>query len=131
MGNHNCLLRILAVTSVLVASATSASALSAKFSWKGINACSGPSPAFQISGAPKGTVSLRFAMRDYHAPNYNHGGSTVPFSGKGGVAQGAISYRPPCPPGGETHLYIWTIDALDQSGNKLATTEARGTFPAK
>jgi phosphatidylethanolamine-binding protein (PEBP) family uncharacterized protein len=69
-------------------------------------------------------------MRDHDAPNFNHGGGTVAFSGKGGVSQGAVSYVPPCPPGG-AHLYIWTIDALDQSGKKLASTEARGTFPPK
>ena len=131
MRDRKFVFRVLAAASVLAATATSASALSATFSWKGIKACSGPSPAFQVSGAPKATASLRFAMRDYHAPNYNHGGSTVPYSGKGGIAQGAISYVPPCPPGGETHLYIWTIDALDRSGNKIASTEARGTFPTK
>jgi len=113
-----------------VAIATPASAMSASFSWNGITACSGPSPAFTVSGAPAGTANLRFAMRDQNVPDYNHGGGTVPFGG-GKVAQGAISYRGPCPPGGETHVYIWTIEALDGSGKVLATTRAQGKFPPK
>jgi phosphatidylethanolamine-binding protein (PEBP) family uncharacterized protein len=110
--------------------ASPASAMSASFSWNGITACSGPSPAFTVSGAPAGTASLRFAMRDQNVPDYNHGGGTVAFAG-GKVAQGAISYRGPCPPGGESHLYIWTIEALDGSGKVLATTTAQGKFPPK
>ena len=115
---------------VLLTIASPAAAMSAAFSWNGIAACSGPSPAFTVSGAPTGTASLRFAMRDQNVPDYNHGGGTVPFSG-GKVAQGAISYRGPCPPGSETHVYIWTIDALDGSGKVLATTRAQGKFPPK
>jgi hypothetical protein len=107
-----------------------AAAMSASFSWNGIAACSGPSPAFTVSGAPQGTVNLRFGMRDQNVPDYNHGGGTVAFSG-GKVAQGAISYRGPCPPGGETHLYVWTIEALDAAGKVLAATTAQGRFPPK
>jgi phosphatidylethanolamine-binding protein (PEBP) family uncharacterized protein len=110
--------------------ATPAFAMSASFSWNGIAACSGPSPAFTVSGTPPGTANLRFAMRDQNVPDYNHGGGTVPFSG-GKVAQGAISYRGPCPPGGESHLYVWTIEALDGSGKVLATAKAQGKFPPK
>ena len=113
-----------------LATASPASAMSASFSWNGIAACSGPSPAFSVTGAPAGTANLRFAMRDQNAPNYNHGGGTVPFAG-GKVAQGAISYRGPCPPGGEVHRYVWTIEALDASGKVLATATAQGRFPPK
>lgn len=113
-----------------LAVASPAFAMSVSFSWKGIAACSGPSPAFSISGAPAGTANLRFAMRDYDAPDFNHGGGTVPFAG-GKVAQGAISYRGPCPPGGQTHRYIWTIEALDASGRVLATATSQGSFPPK
>ena len=59
-------------------------------------------------------------MRDYNAPNFNHGGSTVAYSGAR-VAAGAVSYIGPCPPPNETHRYIWTIDALDASGSVLAS----------
>jgi len=119
-----------AVSLVLLATTSPAFAMSASFSWNGIAACSGPSPAFTVNGAPAGTASLRFAMRDQNVPDYNHGGGTVPFSG-GKVAQGAIAYRGPCPPGGETHVYIWTIEALDGAGKVLATARAQGKFPPK
>ena len=119
-----------ALTLSALTAAAPASAMSASFSWSGIAACSGPSPAFTITGAPSGTANLRFAMRDYDAPDFNHGGGTVAFAG-GKVAQGAISYRGPCPPGGQTHRYVWTIEALDASGKVLATTTAQGNFPPK
>lgn len=119
-----------ALAFTVLAAASPAIAMSASFSWKGIAACSGTSPAFSISGAPAGTANLRFAMRDYDAPDFNHGGGTVAFAG-GKVAQGAISYRGPCPPGGQTHHYIWTIEALDASGRVLATATAEGSFPPK
>ena len=110
--------------------ASSANAMSVSFSWAGVPRCSGASPAFSISGAPKGVASLRFAMRDYHAPNYNHGGSTIAYSG-GRVPQGAISYIGPCPPPAETHRYIWTVEALDAAGKVLATARAEANFPPK
>ena len=119
-----------ALALIACAAASPASAMSASFSWKGIAACSGPSPAFAVSGAPAGTTNLRFAMRDFDAPDFNHGGGTVAFAG-GKVAQGAISYRGPCPPGGQTHRYVWTIEALDASGKVLATATAQGSFPPK
>jgi len=123
-------LNLFALALAALAAASPASAMSASFSWNGIAACSGPSPAFTVNGAPAGTASLRFAMRDQNVPDYNHGGGTVPY-GSGKVAQGAISYRGPCPPGGETHVYIWTIEALDGSGKVLTTTRAQGKFPPK
>jgi phosphatidylethanolamine-binding protein (PEBP) family uncharacterized protein len=119
-----------ALALITCATASPAFAMSASFSWKGIAACSGPSPAFAVSSAPAGTANLRFAMRDLDAPDFNHGGGTVAFAG-GKVAQGAISYRGPCPPGGQTHRYVWTIEALDASGKVLATTTAQGSFPPK
>ena len=43
---------------------------SASSFWAGILRCSGTSPAFTIAGTPKGTASLRFAMRGYNEPNF-------------------------------------------------------------
>ena len=105
-----------------------ASAMTASFSWKGIPRCAGTSPAFSIAGAPKGTASLRFSMRDYDAPNFQHGGSTVAWTG-GRVPQGAISYIGPCPPPAETHRYIWKIEALDAAGEVLMATTASAAYP--
>lgn len=109
--------------------AEGALAFSASFSWRGIPACSGTSPAFTLSKVPSGTTRLRFAMQDYDAPNFNHGGSTIPYDGKGRVPQGAVGYVGPCPPGGQVHRYVWTIEALNASGAVLARTQAQGRFP--
>jgi phosphatidylethanolamine-binding protein (PEBP) family uncharacterized protein len=105
-------------------------ALKASFSWAGIPACDSISPAFTIADAPAGTKSLRFMMHDKDKLTFHHGGSTVVYSG-GQVPQGAITYKGPCPPEGEVHHYLWTIEALDASGHVLAKTTAAGEFPVK
>jgi hypothetical protein len=108
---------------------TSAHAFEASFSWKGISACSGGSPAFAIKGAPAGTTQLRFVLKDLNAMDFPHGGSTVAYIGKGSVPAGAISYRAPCPPPGEHHKYVWTIESVDASGKVLGKTQATGVYP--
>ncbi len=105
-------------------------AMKASFSWAGIPACDSISPAFMIADAPSGTKSLRFMMHDKDKPTFHHGGSTVAYSG-GGVPQGAITYTGPCPPPGEVHQYLWTIEALDAAGHVLAKTTAEREFPVK
>ena len=116
---------------LLLASMHEASAFSARFSWSGIKACSRTSPAFTIDDAPKETESLRFIMNDKDAPNFRHGGSTIPYNGSGRVPEGAIDYIGPCPPAGTTHRYVWTIEALDRSGKIIARTTASGSFAVR
>jgi phosphatidylethanolamine-binding protein (PEBP) family uncharacterized protein len=108
-----------------------ASGFSARFSWSGIKACGRTSPAFTIHDAPKETESLRFMMNDKDAPNFRHGGSTVPYNGSGRVPEGAIDYIGPCPPAGAIHRYVWTIEALDKSGKNVARAAAEGRFPVR
>lgn len=121
---------VLGLAAVLALAATcDAAAFSAVFSWSGIGACGGTSPAFTIGDAPKGTASLRFMMRDRDAPQFQHGGGVVPYSGAGSVPQGAITYIGPCPPAGARHRYIWSIEALDKDGKTLARTTSEGPFP--
>ena len=108
-----------------------APAFSGRFSWSGVRACGRTSPAFTIQDAPKGTESLRFMMRDEDAPNFQHGGSTIPYNGSGRVPEGAIEYIGPCPPAGTLHRYVWTIEALDRSGKIVARTTAEGRFPVR
>ncbi len=122
--------RSLLFAAAFVLTAHDASAFSASFSWSGINPCEKVSPAFTIVDAPKDTQSLRFMMRDRDAPNFRHGGGVVRYSG-GGVPEGAISYIGPCPPPGTVHRYIWTIEALDESGKIIARTTAEGRFPMR
>jgi phosphatidylethanolamine-binding protein (PEBP) family uncharacterized protein len=112
-----------------VAGLSSAHAFEASFSWKGVAACSGGSPAFTIKGAPAGTAQLRFGLKDLNAIDFPHGGSTVAYAGKGTVPAGAINYRAPCPPAGEHHKYVWTIESLDASGKVLGKTQVSGVYP--
>ena len=122
----------LAFAAVLVlTSMHEASAFSASFSWSGIPACGKTSPAFTLHDAPKETASLRFMMNDKDAPNFQHGGSTIPYNGSGRVPEGAIDYIGPCPPAGTNHRYVWTIEALDKSGKLLARATAESRFPVR
>ena len=104
-------------------------AFSATFSWTGIPACASVSPAFALAGLPKGTAALAFVMHDRQAPDFEHGGSTVPYAGGGRVPQSAITYTGPCPPPGERHRYVWTIEARDGAGNVLGRVASSGMFP--
>jgi len=105
-----------------------AETFTAKFSWAGIPACEKISPAFALAGVPAGTQRLRFEMHDLEVPGFHHGGSTIAYGGER-VAQGAIRYIGPCPPGGEHHRYRWVIEALDGAGRALGTASATATFP--
>ena len=58
------------IPSVILVAGARALAMSASSFWAGILRCSGTSPAFTIAGTPKGTASLRFAMRGYNEPNF-------------------------------------------------------------
>jgi hypothetical protein len=51
-------------------------AMNVAFTW-----CSG-TPAFTIGNIPATAKMLSFRMIDQQAPGYNHGGGTVPASGK-------------------------------------------------
>ena len=122
----------LGLASVLVlTSLHEASAFSVRFSWSGIKACGRISPAFTIEDAPEETESLRFMMNDKDAPNFRHGGSTIPYKGNGRVPEGAIDYIGPCPPAGTSHRYVWTIEALDKTGKNVARATAEGRFPVR
>lgn len=103
-------------------------ALQASFSWQGIAACQRVSPAFSVGDVPQGTKRLRFTLHDEQAPHFHHGGGSVAYSGAT-IPQGAIHYIGPCPPPGQTHHYVWTIEALDAKGHMLAKTTASASFP--
>jgi hypothetical protein len=106
----------------------SAGAFEASFSWKGVEACSESSPAFQVKGAPVGTTRLRFQMQDRQVPTFPHGGGSVAFNGAN-VPAAAFHYQGPCPPAGAHHTYVWTVESLDASGKVLAKTTTTGVFP--
>ncbi len=97
--------------------------------WDGTAPCFDPkSPPFMLSGVPPGTKTLRFVMKDLNAPNFPHGGGTVPYRGQNRIERGAFTYQGPCPPQGQ-HTYQWTVEAQDASGKALANSAATKKFP--
>lgn len=113
----------------LIAAGTAASAMGLSFDWADTKKCFDPkSPPFTLSGVPKETKKLRFRMVDFQAPNYNHGGGTIKYTGTNKIARGAFRYKGPCPPSG-SHTYQWTVEALGDGGKVLATAKAKRKFP--
>jgi len=104
------------------------------FTWGDIPRCTTgrpglvPSPAFQLSGVPAGTVTIDFRLKDLNVPSYNHGGGTVRTGQNGTLPFGLFSYKSPCPPGG-VHTYEWTATARDAAGSVLAVAKARRPYP--
>lgn len=99
------------------------------FTWAGTDKCFDPkSPPFSLSGVPAGTKVLSFVLKDLDAPNFTHGGGSVPYHGQDRIARGAFSYKGPCPPQGQ-HRYQWTVEAQDGTGKALATTTVMKKFP--
>jgi len=124
-GDKMRLRLIFCAVGLLVASTVNASAFSLSFRW-----CGSGSPAFSLSGVPKGTTSLQFHMVDLDVPSYNHGGGTVPYKGQTTIACGALTnYSPPSPPSG-SHSYQFTVTAFN-GGNTLGTAIFMRKFPEK
>ena len=129
---YSCRMTSLLAVGLLIPSASLAASLGVHFSWIGTSACSGTPPAFTITNVPKGTKYLDFKLVDLDKLNFVHGGGQIPYSGSGKIPAGAFdgSYKGPCPPNGATHIYEWTVDALNDSKAKvLAEGKARGRFP--
>lgn len=113
----------------LIVPAFAQQSFTADFSWGSTPRCDGTkSPPFTLSNVPPGTTTIRFRMTDQEVPSYPHGGGDVAYTGQSEVPEGAFSYYGPCPRGG-SHTYDWSIEALDQGGNRLATTRASKKFP--
>jgi Raf kinase inhibitor-like YbhB/YbcL family protein len=112
-----------------------------EFTCEGTNA----SPPLEWSGVPEGAVSLRLSVTDPDAP----GGTFIHWMVAGidpsssGVRAGQVpvsgteeqnsfgrtGYGGPCPPpGDDPHRYVWTIEALDQGGEVLASATLNTTF---
>jgi phosphatidylethanolamine-binding protein (PEBP) family uncharacterized protein len=99
------------------------------FTWAGTGKCfDSQSPPFTLSGVPAGTKVLSFSLKDLDAPNFQHGGGSVPYHGQDRIARGAFSYKGPCPPQGQ-HRYQWTVEARDGAGKTLATATVMKAFP--
>jgi phosphatidylethanolamine-binding protein (PEBP) family uncharacterized protein len=121
--------RVLIAIAALGILASDAAAMSVKFSWAGYRACSSRSPAFSVSDVPAETARLAFKMIDRDLPSYPHGGGTVAYHGQSEIPAGAFSFKGPCPPSGQQHIYEWTMQALDRDGKAIGSATATGPFP--
>jgi Raf kinase inhibitor-like YbhB/YbcL family protein len=97
------------------------------------------SPPLSWSGVPDDAVELRVSLRDPDAPrgtftHWSVGGIDPSSSdvGRGMVPAGGTEernsfgesgYGGPCPPPGDPHRYIFTVEALDADGGVLASAE--------
>ena len=116
------------LAALAIALATPAAAMSMSFSWGPTKSCfDRKSPPIRLSGVPKGTVKIRFRMKDLDAPMYPHGGGTVKWKGQRALPYGAFRYKGPCPP--RRHRYRITAEALDRNGKVLARASAIRPFP--
>ena len=122
-------MRLLLTCALVIGSLTAAHAdMSVSFEWGPTKACfDSKSPPMRLSGVPEGTTALRITMSDLAAPDFNHGGGKVAYTGQKSLPYGAFGYKGPCPP--EPHTYQFTVKALDANGKTLATAKARRAFP--
>ncbi|GFK92930.1 hypothetical protein NNJEOMEG_00758 [Fundidesulfovibrio magnetotacticus] len=102
--------------------------LSVSFRFEKGHRCASVSPELRIANVPPGTKSFDIRLKDRDVPTWNHGGGKVPNDGSGVIGEGALSsYNGPCPPSG-SHVYEFTVQALDAGGAVLATGRAKQSF---
>lgn len=107
---------------------TAAADMKVSFQWGETGKCfDRKSPPMSLNGVPEGTTKLDIRMKDLNAPDFNHGGGKVDYSGQKTLEYGAFKYKGPCPP--QTHIYVFTVKALDAKGKTLATATAKRKFP--
>ena len=98
------------------------------FTWGPTRQCfDQKSPPVTLRDVPAATTQLRFKLVDLDAPDYPHGGDTIPYAGKDSLPYGAFGYTGPCPP--SPHTYRLSVEALDGGGKVLAKAEAEQRFP--
>jgi Raf kinase inhibitor-like YbhB/YbcL family protein len=103
------------------------------------------SPPLSWSGVPEGATELRVSVTDPDAPSgtFTHwlvtgidpsstdvGQGMVPTRGTEETNSfGETGYGGPCPPQGhEPHRYVFTVQALDATGEVLASAELTTTY---
>ena len=106
----------LTIALTVITTGAMAEDFSVGFNWDGLKLCTSGrpntvgNPAFQLSGVPDGTKWLYFALMDFDARGYNHGGGWIGFDGGEATESGVFRYKSPCPPNG-THTYEWSVTA--------------------
>lgn len=123
--------------SLIVTCPVQADDFSFTFEWGDIPLCTSgnpntvPNPRFILSNVPDKTKFIYFTLRDLDAPNYDHGGGKVEYTGNNVIEPGAFKYKSPCPPGG-SHRYVWTAIAKESDGffgGKLAKATSKRRYP--
>jgi hypothetical protein len=102
---------------------------------------SGVSPPLRWTAPPQGTRSLSLHMIDLDThPQFRHWTLTgIPAGVRSLVAGTAVGHRArntfgqagyggPCPPPGQTHRYVFVLDALDARGKRLGEARLLVTF---
>ncbi len=137
MSDKFAMLRYFTAAVVLVGFALPAAAFELSFSWGATPACDSgrpavvASPEFRLGNVPPGTRVIIFEMIDLNAPDFHHGGGSVPYAGNDLVPAGAFRYLGPCPPAGP-HRYTWKATAKDRGttfGRMLGEASATRSFP--
>jgi Raf kinase inhibitor-like YbhB/YbcL family protein len=104
----------------------------------------GVSPPLDWSDVPEGTAELRLSVTDPDAPRgtFTHWLVTGIDPTSSGVDEGAVptggrngrndfgdaAYGGPCPPPGRPHRYVFTIEALDATGQVLGSGRITTTY---
>jgi Raf kinase inhibitor-like YbhB/YbcL family protein len=102
------------------------------------------SPPLEWSGVPEGAAELRLTVTDPDAPSgtFTHWSVTGIDPSATGVEAGQVpsggtveenssgrtGYSGPCPPPGPAHRYIWTVEALSEDGDVLASGSLTARF---
>ncbi|CAI9414022.1 hypothetical protein ANOBCDAF_03097 [Pleomorphomonas sp. T1.2MG-36] len=137
MFEKTAMLKCLVAAAALAGFALPANAFELSFRWGATPACDSgrpaavDSPEFALANVPPGTRVITFEMMDLNAPDFRHGGGTVPYTGEDLVPAGAFRYLGPCPPAGP-HRYMWTAKARDRGttfGRTLGEATATRSFP--
>jgi phosphatidylethanolamine-binding protein (PEBP) family uncharacterized protein len=130
---------LLIVFMFLFVTPVNAAEFTLSFEWGNIPLCTSgqpntvPNPRFVLSDVPKGTKFIEFSMTDLDAPNYDHGGGTIEYTGNNIIEPGAFRYQSPCPPIG-SHRYQWTATAKEKTGlfsGSLGKAKATRSYPEK
>ena len=127
---------LLTIALSVMATGALAEDFSVRFNWDGLKLCTSGrpntvgNPVFQLSGVPAGTKWLYFALTDYDARGYNHGGGWIEYDGGEVTEAGVFRYKSPCPPNG-THTYEWSVTATGTKSlkNPLGVAASTLSYP--
>ena len=112
---------------------------SISFEWGDIPLCTSgqpntvKNPRFILSNVPENTKIILFQLTDLDAPNYNHGGGKITYTGNNVIEPGAFTYKSPCPPSG-SHRYVWTATAKEKDsffGGSIGKAKSMKRYPEK